>query len=116
MGMSKIMDADTLQSGTGRNCSPRPIEISPRLVLFLRKNDILALSVEAAQNGECRGVEYDGFPACIAIRQKEEPALKIHVLPFEVKNLAKASAGEDQQPECGGGVGVDFDGPVFGFG
>jgi hypothetical protein len=63
---------------------------------LFRKNNVLALSVEAAENGERRGVEYDGFPASLAIRQKEQRALKIHIFPFEVQDLAKTSASQDK--------------------
>src|SRR5947209_662554 len=70
MGMSKIMNADTLQFCTGRNCPPRPIEIGPRLVLLYSGNYIFAFSVEAVQDCESRGVQHNRFPAGLAVRQE----------------------------------------------
>ncbi len=93
MGMSKIMNADTLQSGAGGNRSPRPVEINPWFIFLLRENNILTPTVDAVQNCKGRRIEHNRFSSGLGIWQQQQPTLKIDVRPFEVKNLAKAGTG-----------------------
>jgi len=42
---------------------------------------------EVSQDRQGRGVQHDRFPACLAIRQKQQTTLSIDVLPSKLQDL-----------------------------
>ena len=83
----------------------------------LRRNDVLPHSIEILQQGrEPEHLSTIAFRPVLLSGSREQAALKVHKLPFEMQDLAKASPRPNQQPKCGRNVSVDLDAAISGLG
>src|SRR2546423_15094222 len=107
MRVPKIMYPHSRQLSATRNRSPRPVEISPWFIFLLRGDNKFSLAGDFVQNRNRGPIKHNCFFSALGVWQQQQSTLKIHVLPFEGKDLAKTSAGEDQQPQCRRSVLID---------
>jgi hypothetical protein len=67
-----------------------------RLLRVIAGHHIGAESLQRVQHREGRRIEYDCFPAALAVRQEQTAALNIDMLPTQMQDFAQAAAGKQQ--------------------
>lgn len=97
VGVAQIADADARQIRLTRHQSPWPFQVAPRLFRVFSRNDMIAAfdARHAHQDFKSWRSQYDRLRPRLRIRQMQQSAFRINVLPFEVKNFAEPATGED---------------------
>ena len=96
MRVTQVVQANAVEAGALRDKAPRPIKIVTRAIRVVRRDHICADARKFRQNGQGRGVEHNGFATGLAVRQQQQTALEVYIIPFEPEDFAEAGAGEDQ--------------------
>jgi hypothetical protein len=73
--------------------APRPVDIRTRPFVVRARpqpsNDITADTSEPGKHGRRGRVQDDRFRAGLAVREQQQPAFKIYMLPFKAQNVAQ---------------------------
>jgi hypothetical protein len=86
-----------------------------RLFRIVAGHHVWSDALKCIEHRERRGVEDDGLPAALAVRQEQTAALNIYVLPPQVQDFPQAAASEEKEPQCSRRRRRDLGGPL-GFG
>jgi len=63
---------------------------------------------QVLQDRKGRRSEHDCLLTGLGIRQKQQPARQINMIPSQIEYLAQTGAREDQQAQCGRGMGTNI--------
>ena len=87
VGMPQVVQAYVGQAGALGHGVPRPLQILAGVVWIVTGDNVRAKPLQTVEHSEGRGVEYDCLSAALAIRQEEQAAFGIEMLPFQVENF-----------------------------
>jgi hypothetical protein len=95
--MPQIVQPEPRKTGTLGNRAPGTVEIGAGLLALspgaLACDDVSAKTFKLREYSERRRVEDDRLRASLAVREQEQTAFQIDVLPFELQDFAESSAG-----------------------
>jgi hypothetical protein len=96
MGVSQVVQANPVETGALRDQAPGAIEIVTRPIRVVAHDHKGAEARQFRQNGQGPGIEHNGLATSLAVRQQQQPALKVDIVPFESEDFAQAGSGKDE--------------------
>ncbi len=107
VGMPQIMKPDADEAAMARHHLPRPFEVRPWRIGVFASDDEGADAGELGEAGQRRRVQDDGLAACLAVREQQQSALEIDMLPSQMQNFAQPCTSKYQQPQSRRGMRAD---------
>ena len=107
VSVTQVVDAHVHEAGPLPYGAPRPVEVGARLLGMIAGNDIGTDARKACEHRHGSGIEYDGLPTCLAVRQQEQASLKVDPFPPKIENFSKSRTGQNQKPQRCRGVRFD---------
>src|SRR5947209_2888842 len=92
--VAQVVNAKALEIGYTADQIPRPLEVGTGLVQLRASDNVLADAVETVQGHERRRIEHDRLFAGLDVRQEQQPAVKVDVLPLQMQDFPKPRASE----------------------
>src|SRR5262249_11133193 len=105
--MPEVVKADAVESSPPRHCLPWTLQIGARLLGVVARHDIGAEPIEAGQHCKRWSVQDHGFPAGLGVGEKQQAALQVDLLAFEMQDFPESTAGEKQKADRGCRKGAD---------
>src|ERR1700733_5807307 len=107
--MAEVVKPHALQASGPAHSGPWLLEVRPRRVRPRARNDkgVALDPLERRENLLGSRGEVDRLRASLAVLEENHAPLKVNVLPFRVKDFAKASPGQDQEADRARRVFVD---------
>src|SRR5262249_37921989 len=98
VGVSEVVKADTFQPRTLSHCCPWSFQVRAGILILVSGitsgDDVNTDTRKFGENRRRGRVEDNGLATSLAVREKQQPALKINICPPQSQDFAQAATGE----------------------